>query len=474
MSVLPRKTPFALQIPPDLNRAMALLKAKGATCRLVGGCVRDALLGQPPTDFDVEVYGLELDSIATTLQTIGRTDRVGKSFAVVKLWRHGSEYDFSVPRTESKSGTGHRGFEIHPNIALDERTALRRRDFTVNALLYDPEAEILIDYFDGQSDLENGILRHVSEAFSEDPLRALRAVQFAGRFGFELHSDTAKLCKQMKPEFSTLALERIWGEWRKWAVKSIIPSKGMIALRDSGWIAFFPEINALLRLPQDSEWHPEGDVFTHTLHCLDALVEKTDWKDLDESLRTTLIFGTLCHDFGKARQTRFAEKRGKLRWISPGHEKESGWLSERFLKRIGSPVVLVEKVKRLVENHHFLNSFASSPPSDTSLRRLSRRIHPASANELLYVIRSDHLGRPPLVSPDQEKRLTDFSKRIEELAVKDSAPKAILLGRHLIEHGLKPGIRFKAILAQAYEAQLDGDFSTNDEAVDWLQKQELP
>jgi tRNA nucleotidyltransferase (CCA-adding enzyme) len=473
MTISPRKTSFSLQISPNLKEAIALLKERGATCRLVGGCVRDALLGQKPNDFDVEVYGLELDTIANTLQTIGRTDRVGKSFAVVKLWRHGSEYDFSVPRTESKSGTGHRGFEIHPDISLDEKTALRRRDFTINALLYDPDKEVIIDYYGGQADLKNGILRHVSDAFSEDPLRVLRAVQFAGRFGLKLHPDTAELCKQMKSEYSTLALERIWGEWRKWAEKSRIPSMGMVALKESGWIAFFPEINALLRLPQDPEWHPEGDVFTHTLHCLDALVEKTDWKDLDESLRTTLIFGTLCHDLGKSRQTRFAEKGGKLRWISPGHDQDSGWLSESLLKRIGAPIAIAGKVRKLAENHHFLNSFKDGPPSDSSLRRLSRRIYPATTNELHYVMRSDHLGRPPLVSPEQKKRLADYSNRIAELAVNDSAPKPILLGRHLIEIGLKPGILFKEILSLAYEAQLDGFFESSEEAINWIRENKL-
>ena len=473
MPVHPRKTPFSIQISPDLKEAIVLLKKKGATCRLVGGCVRDALLGQTPTDFDVEVYDLELDVIATTLQAIGRTERVGKSFAVVKLWRRGLEYDFSVPRTESKSGTGHRGFDIHPDITLDKRIALRRRDFTINALLYDPEKKVIIDYYGGQADLENGILRHVSEAFSEDPLRALRAIQFAGRFGFDLHPDTAELCRRMKPEYSTLSSERIWGEWRKWAEKSQKPSKGLIALKDSGWIAFFPEINALLRLPQDPDWHPEGDVFTHTLHCLDALVEKTDWKGLDESLRGTVVFGTLCHDLGKARQTRFAEKGGQLRWISPGHDQDSGWLSERLLKRIGSPIAMAEKVKKLVENHHFLNSFKDGSPSDSSIRRLSRRIHPATTNELLYVMRSDHLGRPPLISSEQEKRLADFSRRIAELAVNDSTPKPILLGRHLIEIGLEPGREFKKILAQAYEAQIDGVFESSDEAIIWIQKNNL-
>lgn len=469
----PLITPFAIDIPSDLQRAIERLEREGAACRLVGGCVRDALLGRRPKDFDIEVYGLELDRIAETLQTIGRTDRVGRAFAVVKFWRNGREYDFSVPRTESKSGSGHRGFEVRPDISLDERTALQRRDFTINALLYDHANASVIDYFGGHEDLKRGILRHVSGAFSEDPLRVLRAMQFAGRFDFALHPETAALCKRLKSEYHTLARERIWIEWRKWATESIRPSAGMRALRDSGWIVFSPELNSLLRLPQDPEWHPEGDVFTHTLCCLDALVEKTGWKDQDEATRCALMFGTLCHDLGKARQTRFAEKAGRLRWISPEHDQDSGWLSERFLGRIGGPALLKEKTRKLVENHHFLNSFADGYPSDSSLRRLSRRISPATTSELHAVMTSDHLGRPPLRSSRQEERLADFRERIAALAVIDSAPKQIVQGRDLMKIGLKPGPLFKSILSQAYEAQLDGAFIDVETGIDWIRDKGL-
>jgi len=468
MPSLPQISSFSIRIPDALQKAISLLNAQGGDCRLVGGCVRDALRGAEPKDFDVEVYGLELEVIAETLKEVGKTDLVGKSFAVVKLWAHGAEYDFAVPRTESKSGSGHRGFEVQSDPNLDPETALKRRDFTINALHYDPDKEVVIDYFGGRDDLEKGVLRHVGSAFSEDPLRALRAVQFAGRFGFTLHPDTALLCREMKREFATLAVERIWGEWNKWATQSVCPSKGMEALRDSGWISFFPEINALLRLPQDPEWHPEGDVFVHTLHCLDALVGLPEWSDYSDSQRSILMFGVLCHDLGKARCTRFAEKRGKLRWISPGHDQESGWLSESFLGRIGSPHLIREKVRKLVENHHYLNSFTDSHPSSTSLRRLSRRIHPATTEELRQVMRADHLGRPPNVSEVQEKRLEDFKKRIGELALKDAAPKPILLGRHLIECGMKPGPEFKSILDKAYEAQLDGVFEDLEGAMEWV------
>ncbi len=473
MTTRPKIVPFEIQIPRGLKEAITLLNDIGGNCRLVGGCIRDALLGKEPSDFDVEVYGLEIDAIVDSLRKTGRTDLVGKSFAVVKLWTQGAEYDFTVPRTESKSGMGHRGFEVQTDPYLEPEVALKRRDFTINALQYDPEQGVVIDYFGGQDDLEKGVLRHISEAFSEDPLRALRAIQFAGRFGLSLDPNTAQLCRNMKQEFSTLAIERIWGEWYKWSTKSTSPSKGLTALKDSGWISFFPEINSLVRLPQDPEWHPEGDVFIHTLHCLDSLVKFPEWNSYSDSQRSVLMFGVLCHDLGKARCTRFAEKRGKLRWISPGHDQESGWLSESFLTRIGTPVGIQEKVRKLVENHHYLNSFSDSKPTNTSLRRLSRRINPATTEELRQVMLADHRGRPPLVSEAQEKRLAEFKVRIGELELKDSTPKALLLGRHLIEHGRKPGPEFKAILDKAYEAQLDGEFADVEGAIQWARSQSM-
>ena len=467
------ETPFKIRIPRELKEAIALLDKIGGNCRLVGGCVRDALLGNEPSDFDVEVYGLKIEAIVETLRKMGRADLVGRSFAVIKLWTQKTAFDFTVPRTECKSGTGHRGFEVKSDTNLEPEIALKRRDFTINALQYDPQKGVVIDYFGGRDDLKKGVLRHISEAFSEDPLRALRAFQFAGRFGLLLHPSTAQLCRDMKREYSSLAIERVWGEWCKWSTKSIFPSKGLIALKDSGWISFFPEINSLVRLPQDPEWHPEGDVFIHTLHCLDAVVDSSEWQDCTDHQRSILILSVLCHDLGKIRCTRFAEKRGKLRWISPGHDRESGGLSESFLTRIGTPLGIQEKVRKLVENHHYLNSFPDSTPSDASLRRLARRINPATTEELRQVMQADHRGRPPLISETQEKRLAEFKARIAELKLKDSAPKALLLGRHLIAYGRKPGPNFKPILERAYEAQLDGAFDDVGGALDWVRSNRL-
>ena len=470
MTSAPQRFPLALALPAPLNAAIAKLESRGGTCRIVGGSVRDALLGIQPKDFDIEVYGLELDQIATALAGTGKTDLVGKSFAVVKLWTQGEEYDFSIPRQESKTGSGHRGFTVETNSAMREQDALKRRDFTINALLYDPARQEAIDYCGGREDLENRILRHVSPAFSEDPLRVLRAMQFAGRFKMSLHEKTASLCRAMRHEFWTLPKERVWGEWEKWATRSQSLSHGMNALKDSGWIRFFPELNALINLPQDPQWHPEGDAWTHTLYCLDALDTKTDWIQLPATQRCTLAFGVLCHDLGKARCTRYAMKRDTKHWISPGHDSASVWLSKQFLDGVGAPKSLREKIAPLVGNHHYLNTGNKSAPSDASLRRLSKRLHSATMRELVYVMTADHRGRPPSLSKEQEARITLFLERIEALELSDSAPKAILKGRHLIALGFQPGIEFKSYLDEGYNAQIEGIFSDEEGAKRWLQK----
>ncbi|MDQ8181290.1 polynucleotide adenylyltransferase [Pelagicoccus sp. SDUM812005] len=464
----PIRQPLALELPAPLKQALLALESAGGTCRIVGGSVRDALLGITPKDFDVEVYGLDLETIAKALAKLGKTDLVGKAFAVVKLWTHGEEYDFAIPRRESKSGSGHRGFVIEADAHLSEQEALKRRDFTINALLYDHASSEVIDYFGGLRDLENRTLRHVSPAFKEDPLRVLRAMQFAGRFQLELHDDTATLCQEIGHEFWTLAKERIWTEWEKWACRSTSLSHGMRVLEKSGWIRYFPQLNALRNLPQDPEWHPEGNAWSHTLCCLEALIRETDWSSLPEKERGVLAFGTLCHDLGKARCTRWAEKRGAMHWISPGHETQSIWLAEQFFNAMRAPHEIRDKVMGLVGNHHFLNTVPEGGHSDASLRRLAKRLSPASTHELVYVMTADHRGRPPLISEAQTLRIANFKKRIQELDLEKHAPKPILLGRHLIERGLKPGPDFKAILDRAYEAQLDGAFQDASTASDWL------
>ncbi len=460
-----------MQLPAPLVAVLQALRPIGSP-RLVGGCVRDWLLGLEPKDFDVEVPGITFEQLHRALAPFGSTDVVGRSFGVIKLRIDKTEYDFSLPRRESKTGAGHRGFAVEPEPDLTDAEAAARRDFTVNAIAYDPFSETVIDPHDGQRDLRARILRHTSAAFTEDPLRVLRGFQLAARFDFTLAPETAALCRSIVGTFHELPAERIWGEWAKWAEKSTRPSRGLAVLEETGWLAHFPEIAALRGTRQDPEWHPEGDVFTHTAHCCDALVRLEAWQNASAERRRQLLLAVLAHDFGKPSTTSYAERRGQLRWISPGHESAGGPLSETFLTRIGASRDLIERVRPLVVLHLAHHS-GEGEFSDNRIRRLARKLAPATIDELCVVMRADHDGRPPLHSPETLARIDELRSRAAALTLTSSAPRPLLLGRHLISLGLSPGPDFKKTLDAAFEAQLDGAFTNETDALTWL-KNHLP
>lgn len=456
-----------MQLPGDL-RAMLDALRRVARPRLVGGGVRDALLGLDPKDFDIEVAGIDFDTLHRTLAPFGATDVVGRSFGVIKVRSAvtGAEYDFSLPRRESKTGAGHRGFAVAPDPSLSDADAAARRDFTLNAIAQDPFTDELIDPHNGRRDLEARILRHTSPAFIEDPLRVLRAVQLAARFDLTLAPETAALCRSIAHTFSELPVERVWGEWEKWASKSIRPSRGLVVLEETNWLRHFPEIAALRGTPQDPEWHPEGDVFNHTQHCLDALATFADWQSSPQ--RALLTFAVLGHDFGKPSTTQKMEKDGRLRWRSPGHHTAGGPLAKNFLRRIGAPLAFDDPVCALVENHH-AHDRGNQPFTDRAIRRLALRLAPATIHDLSLVMRADALGRPPYPAEETLARIEELLGLAAALAFKTEAPRPILLGRHLISLGFKPGPGFTPVLNAAFDAQLDGAFSGESGAMTWLQ-----
>jgi tRNA nucleotidyltransferase (CCA-adding enzyme) len=457
-----------IQLPEDLRAILEAVRRVGRP-RLVGGGVRDWLLGLPAKDFDIEVAGVDFEQLQRALTPFGATDIVGRSFGVIKVRsaRTGEEYDFSLPRRESKTGAGHRGFAVAPDPALNDADAAARRDFTVNALALDPFTGEVIDPHGGQRDLAARVLRHTSAAFVEDPLRVLRAFQLAARFNFTLAPETATLCRRIAPTFAELAVERVWGEWDKWATKAAKPSRGLEVLEQTDWLKHFPEIAALRGTPQEPEWHPEGDVFTHTQHCLDALVALEEWKASDAPRRRLLIFSVLAHDFGKPATTQRAEKRGALRWVSPGHEAAGSQPAKDFLRRIGAPLELDDPVSALVVSH-LVHHHGRTEFTDTSVRRLARKLAPATIDDLAAVMRADSNGRPPLASPETHARIDELVAKAHALALADTAPKPLVLGRHLIELGRKPGPDFKPLLEAAFEAQLDGAFGDEAGGVAWL------
>ena len=452
-------------LPSDLN---AILTGTPELKRayLVGGCVRDWLLGEAQKDYDIEVFGLDYESLANALARWGKVDLVGRSFGVIKLTtRERNIYDFSIPRRDSKSGIGHKGFAVtfDANLTIEEASA--RRDFTINSMMYDPRERKLLDPFGGEHDLKQRILRHTSSAFPEDPLRVLRGMQFAARFDLTPANQTAELSRSIKSTYPELAKERVREEWFKWAEKSVKPSRGLEFLVATEWIEHFPEINAMRGVPQDPEWHPEGDVFTHTAHCCDAMATLAEWKAADPETRSVYMLAVLTHDTGKAITTVEALKRGELRIVSPGHEEASGGLAEDFLNRINAPRAIRERVVPLVVNHmaHFQSV------SDRAVRRLAKRLEPENIRGLLTLMTADSYGRPPLPRHVPES-VRMIAAKADELSVREEPPEPILLGRHLLEYGLQPGKELGQILNAAYDAQLAGEFSDLAGAIAWCVK----
>ena len=451
-------------IPPELEKILLETPELGRAY-LVGGAVRDALLGRPAgRDFDIEVFDVDYEQLVQSLARWGRTDLVGRSFGVVKL-NTGSDcqYDFTVPRQDSKVAPGHKGFKVELDPAITLQEAAARRDFTINSILYDPRARQTLDFFGGGADLRNRVLRHTSAAFAEDPLRVLRGMQFAARFNLTADPETIEICRRMKGAFSELAVERVREEWFKWAQSSTMPSAGLRFLVETEWVEHFPEIKSMVGVAQEPEWHPEGDVFIHTCHCCDALARLPQWQAGDTPSRIVHMLAVLAHDFGKPATTSQAVKDGRMRIVSPGHEEAGADLATTFLGRIGAPQAVQERVVPLVRNH----LFHWQSMTDRAVRRLARRLEPENIQGLCLVMTADSMGRPPL-PPVEPEHVRLLLARAQELQVRHKPPEPILMGRHLIELGLEPGKMFGSILDKAYEAQLEGAISDLTQAWKWL------
>lgn len=456
-----------MKLPEELAQLLHTVPAL-ARAYLVGGCVRDALLDIAHQDFDLEVYGVNYETLERALSAHGRVDLVGKSFGVIKFTgQSGGQWDFSLPRRDSKMSPGHQGFAVEFDPDIEPRTAASRRDFTINALMFDPRTGDYLDFFGGREDLAGRVLRHTSSAFAEDPLRVLRGMQFAARFELTAAPETVAACQSIAHTFPELAVERVGMEWFKWAGAARRPSAGLRFLQATGWLRHFPEIAALDGTPQEPEWHPEGDVFTHTGHCCDALAELPEWRAADETTRRVLMLAVLAHDFAKPQTTHTVEREGRMRIVSPGHEEQGGPLAESFLTRINAPNEIKERVVPLVM-HHLAHLQAAS---DRSVRRLANFLKPATIAELCLVMTADQFGRPPKPR-ELHGGVTELRARAEALRLRDSAPRPLLLGRHLIGRGMSPGREFGALLEEAFEAQLEGKFTDLEGALKWLDGEE--
>lgn len=453
-----------LHLPFDVKSISKTIAKANGKAILVGGSIRDHLLGNPDyKDLDIEVYGLSPSDLEGILSRFGRIAAVGKAFGVFKLSLNGREFDFSLPRTENKTGKGHKGFVVTPDPQMTFEDAASRRDFTINAIGYDIQTEKILDPFNGLQNLQQKIIKHIGPAFSEDPLRVLRAIQFAGRFEFKIAAETQELCRSL--DLSELPKERIFEEFRKLLLKSTCPSLGLEAAREIGILQYFPELEALIDVPQDAEWHPEGDVWIHTLMVLDEAAKLREGRD--EKADLCLMFGALCHDFGKPLTTEFKDGR----WRSPAHDAQGVLPTESFLRRMTNDAALIELVKVYVKEHlkPAMLYNARDKVSDGAIRRLATKV---AISDLLRVAQADHFGR---TTPDAIAREFPAGQwlleRAHALQVRQQAPSPILKGRHLLELGMKPGPRMGKLIKQSFELQLDGELTTLEEMVQWASKQ---
>jgi tRNA nucleotidyltransferase (CCA-adding enzyme) len=438
----------------ESRRVAAHIHDRGGRALAVGGFVRDRLLGRESKDLDIEVFEIPGEELPKVLAELGRVEPVGQAFPVFKL----GAIDVALPRRESKSGRGHKGFIVEgdPWMSLDE--AARRRDFTINAIAWDPLTGEYLDPWHGRDDLERRILRVVDpKRFGDDSLRVLRAIQFAARFELTLEPESARICRAIP--LDDLPAERIWGEFEKLLLAAARPSIGFALARDLGVIEqLLPEMVPLYDCPQDPEWHPEGDVWTHTLMVIDEARRRNG--DLPRPQLAIVMLAAVCHDLGKPLTTATIDGRVK----SPGHEAAGVPLATAILDRLNINTLDGVDVRRqvlgLVAEHLRPSAFfkARDTVRDGAFRRLAQRV---DLELLTRFARSDCHGRAGTFDCSA---MDWFLERARSLGVEHHPPAPILMGRHLIALGVEPGPKMGEILKAVYEQQLDGAVTSLEDA----------
>ena len=444
---------MSLEIATQIAQAV---RERGGRALLVGGWVRDRLLGIASKDIDVEVYGMEPVNLRATLERFGTVNAVGESFKVYKV----AGIDVAIPRRDSKVGTGHRGFEVTGDPYMSIEEAARRRDFTINAIAFDPLTNEYLDPFDGRGDLlDRRTLRAVDpRTFGDDSLRVLRGVQFAARFGLKMDDATRALARRIP--LDDLPAERVWGEIEKLLLLAARPSEGFaLALELDVIRRTLPELEPLIGCPQEPEWHPEGDVWVHTLMVIDQARTRID--DLERPEQVTVMLGAVCHDLGKPATTAVVD--GRIRSLN--HEQAGVAPTIALLDRLNVQTIggfdVRQQVLGIVAHHLAPNAFFKSktPVGDGAFRRLAQKVN---LELLARVALSDCLGR---TGHFDCSGIHWFLDRARALGVEHAAPDPIVRGRDLLPLGVTPGPELGAILKEIYERQLDGRVTTLEDGI---------
>lgn len=420
---------FEPELPRRLLKIAGEIREAGGRAYLVGGWVRDAMLGGNCRDYDIEVYDMEQDALIAILSKFGRCNLVGKAFGVIHLSMKGESLDFSFPRTESKVGYGHRGFVVKTDAKLSFREAALRRDFTINAMGMELPDLTLCDPYNGVEDLKAGLLRHVGPAFAEDSLRILRGVQFASRFRLKLAPETVEMCRTLS--LDDLSIERLFEEFKKWLLKPGKPSLGLRAFRDIKLDEYFPEIKPLA--DGEEGWTKLGEL-------LDDLSQESGFSDEE---RMVLMFSGLLS--GNAICVNQSEKTCDEETVL------------KFIARITNEIKLVRGVPLLLK--YALT--VSALPSDSGIRRLSVAL--GGLRLLTAFIRNNPLD-------DSASRMLlaqSFKSRAEQLGVYEKPPVSYLTGKMLMDLGVKPGKQMGELIKKSFELQLDGEIADEAAALSW-------
>ncbi|WAC50463.1 CCA tRNA nucleotidyltransferase [Frigoribacterium sp. SL97] len=451
--------PDLVALPAAAVKLLDAVRSAGGYPLIVGGAVRDALATRStpvaPKDIDIEVFGVDtLDQLRPHLAAVARVDDAGASFGILVATAGGLDFDISVAG-EQPTPAG-------------EAAAFARRDFTVNALGWDPSTSELIDVWGGATDLDHGILQHVGPSFPDDALRPLRAAQFVARFGWMVADETINACWKMRDLYDTLPSSRVWGEWKKLATRGIYISRALTMLEQTGWLDHFPALAATRDAEQDPTWHPEGDVLTHLGLSADVAAAAAAADQLPAEQRLLAVLGALVHDVGKPFVTTTHDN-GRV--TSHGHESVGDPVAQDFLTGIGSPHVTRDRIGGLVAEH-MCHVSTIGKPTKSAVRRLVRRLDERSGltiHDWARVVDADVAGRGPSASGPVSGPWVELATEVGP-----KPRKSLLTGHHLMSLGYKPGPAFKDIIKAAVDAQDNGEFDDEAGAIAWFVAQEVP
>jgi tRNA nucleotidyltransferase (CCA-adding enzyme) len=438
---------YSVPTPPIIATLMArihpittLIDAHHASWRIVGGAVRDAVMGVIAHEIDVEVVQADISDVCLWITAVyPQALIVGHEKPIIRLHLHDNWIDISVTAT------------------ADLHHAALARDITMNAMLIDANGEFF-DPCEGLADMQAGVLRHCSATFADDPLRVLRLMRFAGQYGFGVAPETAAQAQALRPQAAQLTRERVWIEWQQWALRSRHPRAGLQVLQQCGWLDYYPMLLALVDCPQDPTYHPEGDVWEHTLWVCNAAVGLS--VDLDDEQRIIVMLAALCHDLGKP-MTTVVNDAGRI--VSPGHAEAGDIPTRAFLALINAPERYVAPVTALVREH--MAGVSGGQPTPRMVRRLAQRLAPATIDLWGRITGADGGGRPPLPAVNSGSACVALA---QSLGVVMGKPTALVRGGDIMQLGVPQGPQIGEWLQRAYDAQLDGVFTTREQALAWL------